>query len=334
MLRNAASRGRLGHTLLFAGPHGVGKRVVARALAQSLFCSRHDETELEACGECPGCKQVLAGTHPDLLTVARPEGKSTIPIALLLGEDELRGKSGLCYELSLRPLSGARKVAIIDEAEYLGDEAANALLKTLEEPPPGAVLILIADAPESLLATIRSRCQVLRFGPLSQGDLAPLIVSQGLASDPATAESISRLADGTLAQARALVEPELRDRRDVIFRELAASPFNSVELAKTLWTAIEAAAADTSEQRAHAHWVIRFTTDFYRQALHALTGCPDPDPRPRAFADRLPRSPDALDRVAQLLDRCLAAESEIDGNVTVALWVEVFFQSLATIQRA
>lgn len=332
-LRNAAGKGRLGHTLLFAGPHGVGKRVAAMALAQSLFCSHHSEQELEACGECPPCRQVLAGTHPDLITVARPEGKSTIPIALLLGEDELRGKSGLCYELSLRPLVGSRKVAMIDEAEYLGDEAANALLKTLEEPPPGAVLILIADAPESLLATIRSRCQVVRFGPLSGDELAPLIVSQGLAPDEATARTIARLGDGTLVQARSLVEPELRERRDVVFGALSAVPFNPVDLARTLWGQIESAASDTSEQRAHALWVVRFVTDFYRQVLHALTGQPVADSRAGSYAARLPDSPDAIDRIGQLIDRSLSAESEIEGNATVALWLEVFLQSLATIER-
>ncbi len=135
MLRRAAERGRLGSTLLFAGPHGIGKRRIAMSVAQSLFCERHVEAELLACGECSACKQVAAHTHPDLIVVRRPPGKAVLPIALFVGEDESRGKEGMCHELSLRPMSAGRRIAIIDEAELMGDEAANALLKTLEEPP-------------------------------------------------------------------------------------------------------------------------------------------------------------------------------------------------------
>src|SRR5688572_4728736 len=88
MFRRAVGRERLGHAYLFIGPEGVGKRLVARGIAQSLFCERISENELDACGECPACRQVLAGTHPDLLTVACPEGKREIPIKLMVGEDD------------------------------------------------------------------------------------------------------------------------------------------------------------------------------------------------------------------------------------------------------
>ncbi len=335
MLRNASRRGRLGHTLLFAGPHGIGKRKVALALAQCLFCERHTEVDLEACGDCPACKQVQAGTHPDLLSVGRPEGKSNIPISLLLGDDEQRGKAGLCHDLALRPLAGTRKIAIIDEAEYLGDEAANALLKTLEEPPPGAILILTADAPESLLSTIRSRCQVLRFASLSTDELVPLILAHGLVADEPTARAIALLGDGSLREARTLVEPQLRAHRETLFTALAQPKFDPVTLAQTLWAAIEDSTSDVPGQRLQSLWIARFGGEFFRQVLRCLAGHAIPSEEPRTFAGRLTlTTPDAIDRVGLLLDRCFAAEGEIDGNATVALWLEVFLQSLGRIARS
>ena len=151
MFRRAAGRGRLSHAYLFVGPEGIGKRMFARALAQCLFCDRFDDTQLEACGECPACRQMLAGTHPDFLTVCVPDGKSELPIDLLAGPIDRRGREGLCYDLSLRPMSANRKVAVIDDTDRMNDESANSLLKTLEEPPIDSTLILISTNPDSLL---------------------------------------------------------------------------------------------------------------------------------------------------------------------------------------
>ena len=112
----------------------------------------------------------MAGTHPDLLRVARPEDKHELPIRVI---------RDLCIDLGLKPMSGRRKLAIIDDADDLNDEAANAFLKTLEEPPEGSVLILIATSAEGQLDTILSRCRVVRFDPLPESELAAVLVEQG-----------------------------------------------------------------------------------------------------------------------------------------------------------
>src|SRR5262245_43261337 len=177
--RRALERGRLASTFLFVGLPGIGKRTFALALAQSLLCERVPEERLEPCGECPSCRQVVALAHPDVQFVAKPSDKSFIPIELLIGDAEHRMREGLCYQISLKPFSGRRKVAIIDDADYLNKEGANCLLKTLEEPPPRSVLILIATSEQRQLPTIRSRCQIVRFSPLAATEIADLLQEQG-----------------------------------------------------------------------------------------------------------------------------------------------------------
>ncbi len=175
VLHRSAASGRLAHALLFVGPPGVGKGLAARTLATALLCERVPESELDACGECPSCRMMQAGTHPDFLSVACPEGKSELPIELLVGSRENRGGEGLCHDLSLRPMAGRRRVALIDDADRMSNESANALLKTLEEPPPYAVIVLIAADSSKILPTIRSRCQTVRFGPLDPSQVARLV---------------------------------------------------------------------------------------------------------------------------------------------------------------
>src|SRR5262245_5894502 len=165
-LRAAAAGGRLAHAYAFVGPSGIGKRSFALEVAACLLCKNRTDAQLEACGECASCQQVAVGTHPDLFAVGLLKGKRELLLEQFIGDKESRGKAGLWYDGSLKPMAGRRRVAIIDDAETLNDESANALLKTLEEPPPNSVLVLLATSADLLLPTIRSRCQVVAFQPL------------------------------------------------------------------------------------------------------------------------------------------------------------------------
>ena len=167
---NSAPRfaaGGLASTYLFVGPEGIGKRRFALALAKALLCPNTAADPLEPCGHCESCRLFDAGNHPDLDVVSLPKDKSTLPLDLFIGDKDHRNQDGLCHRISLRPFLGGRKIAIIDDADHFSAESANCLLKTLEEPPPRSLLILIGTSPSRQLPTIRSRSQVVRFRPLS-----------------------------------------------------------------------------------------------------------------------------------------------------------------------
>src|ERR1051326_5932116 len=171
-------RGRLAHAYRFAGASGIGKRLVAVELAKSLLCetlARHasegQNVPLAACDTCPDCKQVEAGSHPDLYVASRPPDTLEFPIELM---------QQVCQNFRLKSARGCGKFAIIDDADDLNEESANCFLKTLEEPPPRSMLILIGTAPERQLATIVSRCQVVRFAPLREEQVMAILGQHGI----------------------------------------------------------------------------------------------------------------------------------------------------------
>ena len=148
-LSAAVASERMPHGLLLQGPAGVGKDQFASALAAALFCTGRGE-RLEACGQCAECQLSRAGTHPDLRWVRPLEDKKSI------GVDQVRE---MCEKLSMTSMRRGYRLAIIVPADNMTPAAQNALLKTLEEPGPRTVLVLVAARPSALLATLRSRCQ-------------------------------------------------------------------------------------------------------------------------------------------------------------------------------
>lgn len=321
-LARAWSRGRLSQAYLFVGPEGVGKQLFARKLAQCLLCRAPRTDELEGCGECAGCRPFLAGSHPDFHFIERDAGKRELNVAKFIGDREQRGKVGLCHDLSLRPLEGGRKVGIVNDADSMNDEAANALLKTLEEPPEGALLILIACNPDALLPTIRSRCQQVRFGRLTDADLAALIDAQGLTGSADETRELVSLAEGSLAVARQLATPELRQLRQRFLKELIQSEWRGIATARVLMEALEQVASETAEQRVAATWLIRFAVEFYRHALQAASESTRNDAEA------------AVDRLGTLIERCLTAVEQIEQNVSVPLCLEALCADLSRMGQS
>ena len=159
MLRQAITRNTLHHALLFVGPEAVGKRTTALALARHLLCRAGG---VDACGECTACIQAAAGTHPDLHRESFPrddQGRTRER----MGIEQVRAMQ---VTLGSRALAGGKKIAIFEEAQTLTEEAQNAFLKTLEEPPGDALILLVAHNASALRPTVRSRCQRIAFSPL------------------------------------------------------------------------------------------------------------------------------------------------------------------------
>ena len=337
MFRRAIGRHRLSQAYLFLGPAGIGKSQFAYRLAQALLCQRLGADPLEPCGECSGCKPFLAGANPDFLSIGCPEGKRELPIALLVGPEERRGQTGLCHDLSLAPLPGSRKVAIVDDADTMTEAGANSFLKTLEEPPDRAVLFLIASNLDALLPTIRSRCQLVRFSPLPIAEVKAMLIEQGLVQSEADAEFASALSGGSLFTARQLLEPELREMRKLLYSQLSSPGFSGLSLSKQLLEGLGKISTETPVQRINGQWLIRFTVEFFRESLWCIE---DPSreaecsiPEASAFARRISSSPDCHDLLGSLMDRTINATIHIDQNVPVPITLDSLYDELSKTLR-
>lgn len=339
MLERAMSRGRLAQAYLFVGPEGVGKSRFAMHLAQALLCPNRPAESLDACGSCAHCRPFVAGNHPDFHRIGRPEGKRELPIELLIGPRENRGQQGLCHDLSISPTPGSRKIALIDDADSLNEESANALLKTLEEPPAGALLVLIASNLDAVLPTIRSRCQLLRFAPLATADVAAILLEQGSATSTTEAEFAASLSEGSLANARRLLEPGLRALRTTMYGQFAQPQWSGLTLSKQIQAGLESISDELPKQREQAQWVLRFAVAFFQDALRVVSQS-GPVAEPLAASEAAkwvsrfsPHDPRTIDRLAALMDRVAEGVGHIDQFVGLSLALDSTFDDLARLMR-
>ena len=201
-LLERTSRGKLGGSLLFAGPDGVGKRRVAMELAQRELCFRRN-----ACGQCEGCRPFQGEVPvelPNLLRIA-PEGKAGLIRIGAIREDDLVEGGVISWAHRGAPPNCHRWI-LVEDAHRLNGASANMLLKTIEEPPPGTHFILVTHRPDAMLQTIRSRCERIPFGPLAPGDAWAVAVRNGWEESGRAAWTA--LAGGTLR----LLDPEAFER--------------------------------------------------------------------------------------------------------------------------
>ena len=264
--------GRLPSTFLFVGPSGIGKRTFALTLAKALLCETHPEQALDPCGVCSACRQVEAGSHPDLHLLAKQPDRKAIELADLIGDREHRMREGLCRDIALKPIRGRRKIAVIDDADFLNTEGANALLKTLEEPPPRAVIVLVGTGAQRQLPTIRSRCQIVRFAPLEDDVVARLLLARGVVQEESEAVELARLCQGSQDRAEEWLDPELREYRPVLLRSLSEASFDKAALTRSLIDFVEAAGTEAPPRRERLRRVIGHACEFYRQLLRHLAG--------------------------------------------------------------
>ena len=220
-LQTARQQGRLPHALLLTGPQGLGKDRFARLLAQGLLCET-PQPDGAPCGECRYCRLYQAGNHPDLLSVGPPEGKQVIAV------DQIRA---LGQFVTLKSQYSGHKVVIINPAEAMNINASNSLLKTLEEPSAQTLLLLVTHQQAQLPATIRSRCQEIRFG--IDPEAARLWLGQQLAPG-ADLDLLLALADQAPLKALAMAESGLPAQRQALLEgleQLATGRLDPVALA-------------------------------------------------------------------------------------------------------
>jgi DNA polymerase-3 subunit delta' len=307
--RRTLEAGRLASTYLFVGPAGVGKRKFAIELARSLLCLESTEVSLAPCGQCESCRMIAAGNHPDLDMVGLPKDKSTLPIELFIGDLEHRNQEGLCHRLGMRPFFGRRKVAIVDDADYFSPASANCLLKTLEEPPASALLILIGTSPSRQLPTIRSRSQIVRFKALEDECLADILVQSGAVDDRETASRVAGLSEGSLERAKQLADPALWSFRDQLFGMLQKPRFDSVRAARAIQSFVDEVGKEASQKRDRLRAILDFAMEYHRSQVRAI--------------------PELADRFVAALDATLAATEHIDRNANVGLVIQWWCEALS-----
>lgn len=275
-LKGLLSGGRMAHAYLLAGPEGIGKKLAATAFARAL-------------GATPLVVSLLEDKHEILIAQVRE----------------------VIRELGFA--SKDRRVVIFDDADRMSEEAMNALLKTLEEPPEGTLLLLVASAPQRLLPTIRSRCQMILFHPLADEEIVRFLKSKML--DEPSARAAAVLAGGSIGTATALA-PEIADVL-ALARELQQRV-----LAGELNPLIEALGKirDTESARAQARRELRILVQCLRETLRSGWGQASPALATKEFVDRMSKhdEDDLLEKIESLLDH----ERAIDLNANVPLAVE------------
>jgi DNA polymerase III subunit delta' len=315
---HVVQRNRLAHAYLFSGPAGVGKRKFARELAKALLCEARDESQktLAACDHCQSCILVDAGNHPDFFGVQRPEDKNEIPIELM---------QELCAGYSLKSARGQGKMAVLDDADDLNAESANCFLKTLEEPPPRSVFILIGSSVDRQLPTIVSRCQVVRFRPLPPTIVEQILRKNGI-EDSAILERLVHLCGGSPGQALALADPALWEFRSKLLEGLTRPKIDAFGLAKSFVEFAEDAGKELALQRRRASLVFGLVIAALRDALAQCQGT-------AAGADdkiltALTNRADA-DKIGALVERCLEAERHLGRYVQIPLVLEALLDAMA-----
>jgi DNA polymerase-3 subunit delta' len=212
LLQRAVAEGRIGQSLLMAGPRGVGKYQFAIALAQALNCEQVKQGV--ACGTCVACLRIERGEHADVRTILRESKDPSVkkePKSQFIKIEQTRS---MCEQAQFRPYEGRRRVFILDDAEWLLQGAANSLLKTLEEPPPTSLVVLVTSKPYVLLETVRSRCQMLNFAPLSAAEIEEHLRMRKMPADEVRLRA--RLARGSIGHALEIDLNEYRDTRDTM----------------------------------------------------------------------------------------------------------------------
>lgn len=291
--------GRMPHAMMLTGAPGIGKRHLARLLGMALLCRRRDAGSLP-CGNCNSCVPLAAGAHPDFRELTPEEDRKTISV------DQVRAFSRTCY---LRPQAGQARAALIYPVERLHASAANALLKTLEEPPAGSHMLLISEQPSAVIATIRSRCQTLRV-PLPDEQA----LGQWLQSQPEPVTHALSLARGAPLRALTMLESGVVDLQGQWLEDLSA-----------LMASRQGPGAIA--QRWHEHpllelldWLYLVLGDVLKLALgapaHALANQAQQE-NLRALAARM-----QTEKLRRALPRLIKARRMLDSNADKLLMLE------------
>lgn len=308
VLRRSLRNRKTAHSYLFEGVQGCGRKKTALTLIQALFCQVLPD---DACGVCPSCRKVDGGNHPDIHLISPLPDKRDISI------EQLRE---IQHELSLRPYEAPRKACIIDPAERMSVNAANSLLKTLEEPPGDALIILLTENAGMLLPTVRSRCQLFRFASLSPEHVRTLLERDGMT--PEAAALVAPMSGGSLKRALELDNESLTARREAVLSRVNQLDINRIA---TVFDAAE----ELSGNRDATVEMLDMLISFYRDAVHLGAGNEDIVNRSARPAIESIATRRSLPQNLGLLENIYETRRSVQRNANPKLALDYLFMAMA-----
>jgi DNA polymerase-3 subunit delta' len=368
MIRNAIRRHRVPHAYVFHGPDGVGKETFAWRLAQIFLCgrassfeppagifgdvpgsSKTDSADLsEACGRCEDCRAVRRETHPDLHVIDRflhrqhPEPDVRKRKGLELSVDVIR--HFLIERVGLTPIRGRAKVFIVREADRMNDQAQNALLKTLEEPPGTTYIILLVVSLDRLLPTTQSRCQMVRFDALPEDFVRNKIAEHHPEITHAQGAWYARMSEGSIGKALHALELQLYPVNERLRDEWSkAQPsiktwMDTAEKLAGQFQQADPEISDTEATRRGLQTVLRLVAEWYAEGLRvrltsvqSTSGKPPPSPTGGTASSNRAAASLSLEQAAEAVERVVRAERQLDLNANPQLCIECLVNDLAAI---
>ncbi|NQW23256.1 MAG: DNA polymerase III subunit delta' [SAR202 cluster bacterium] len=312
--------GRQSHAYLLSGPPHVGKMALAINLAQAVNCL---EGNAMPCGSCTQCTRIAQGHHADIRILAPGQGEEGRSARTVIGINEIKE---ILRRANLNPYEGSCSVVILDGAESMSDEAANALLKTLEEPPPQVMFLLLTANESSVLTTVRSRCQTLTLVPLSKNQMEERLVTDRQVT-PEQAEQLFRLSRGCLGWAiSALDDTQVLEQRQADLEKMQETLDAGLE---TRFTYANEVASLFSSDRDAAKALLALWLRWWRDLLLIKEGAEE-FLHNADHADSLRSQASSLStaQIVQFIKRLMQTLSNLDSNVSPRLAMEVLMLNL------
>ena len=310
-MRNAIRAGKISHAYLLAGEKGSGKKKLATTFAMALQCEKQGT---DPCGLCPSCQKALSGNHPDIQYVRHDKPNS-------VSVDDIRGQ--VVSDVAIRPYESPHKVYIIDDASKMTPQAQNALLKTLEEPPAYAVILLLADNAEMLLPTILSRCVMLRLKPVSVSEIKSFLMNRLHVPDY-QAEIEASFAQGNPGKARMIAESsEFMEMVDGAIQQMKRSR------EKELFEMVDEVRAMTAEKQNIQDYLDIYTMWFHDVLMFKATAEIDGLIfKEEATAIRERAAVSSYEGLEEIMKAIKTAEDRLRANVNFELTMELLFLTI------
>ncbi len=327
--RKTIASNHLSHAYIFTGQDGIGKTLLAKEFSKAIFCSEKSD---DSCNLCHNCVRIEKNHHPDIHWIEIEEKAKFLKI------DNIRD---LQHSVKLSPVESNYKIFIIKEADRMNEEASNCLLKTLEEPPPNTIIILIANSLTPVKETIKSRCQIIRFHPIPTHIIEDQLINR-FNADTSKVGWISRFCNGSLGNAFELLEDNFYEKNNDIVNRISVSSIDNLLLAEEVIDTYLGSSETLEEKRQSLRRILNCILQFYRDILVVKirniygAGKKAPPLFNEDREDALQRCADYLTQkqITDIINDILESIKYIDYNLNINILVENIFTRIAMLNSS